>query len=162
MKKTSKTFEKLLVPSSFGRWRSSRGRWNLKNHVLRHSYSKFGHASCCSQICAAPADWRSETQPGWCQEGACRPCKCWWKFCKEHRHGWWNLGLRLWCQNRNPVSVVGLKHVTQTQNKHGKFGSVWKWCCFFNVRAQFITNFYPVAKRWTGNIVWRWCKNWER
>ena len=60
-KKTSKQLEsdsfKLSFDHSWSIWRS----WNFKSHVSSDSHWKFRHTSCSSQICATPADWRSET-----------------------------------------------------------------------------------------------------
>jgi hypothetical protein len=37
------------------------------------------------------------------------------KTFKEHHHGWWNLGLRLWCRNKSPVFAISLRNITHTQ-----------------------------------------------
>ena len=78
------------------------------------SHWKFGHALCCSQIWATPAELRSVTKLC-CQQRACQWWKCWWKHFKEHHHKWWNLGLWLCCQNKSPLFTMGLKNITQTQ-----------------------------------------------
>jgi Transposase. len=46
---------------------SSRRSWNLKKKVSWDSHWIFWHASCCSQICAAPSERRSETKSCLCQ-----------------------------------------------------------------------------------------------
>ena len=66
-RKHSKSPESDSIQSSSDCSWSSRGSWNFKNHVSSDSHWKFGHALCCSQICAASAEGRSETKSCWCQ-----------------------------------------------------------------------------------------------